>query len=82
MFKQAEVTDTHRREFAALQSTHARAARVTQRSPIGGTDREVAAEDNAWNAMVDYIEANELSYTELDPRGTDDPTDEDLRGQS
>lgn len=35
------------------------------------TDANYEAEDRAHDALIDYIEANGLNYTEHDPRGTD-----------
>lgn len=29
---------------------------------------QIAAEDTAWNALVDYCEAHDLNYTSYDPR--------------
>jgi hypothetical protein len=63
-------TDAQRVEFAALRGAHQQAQDIIDRSPIGGTDAQVIRENVTWNAMVDWIEDNDLNYSELDPRGT------------
>ena len=34
-----------------------------------GTDADDAAEQAAWDALIDFVEENGLDYTEHDPRG-------------
>lgn len=33
------------------------------------SDANVRAEQIAWDALVDFVEANDLNYTKYDPRG-------------
>lgn len=34
------------------------------------TDSDDYAEQRAWDALIDYVEANDLTYTDKDPRET------------
>lgn len=64
-----EIRDTveTRRLWAAWEAARGRRDRV-------GTDAADAAEQAAYDELVDYVEANDLNGTEYDPRG---PIDED-----
>lgn len=33
------------------------------------TDANIRAEQEAYDALVDYVDANDLTYTNMDPRG-------------
>ncbi len=76
-----EVPDSEaelHKEWHHLRSDHHLAAeRIDAAETV--TDAMADDEQEAWDALVDWVEANDLNYTQYDPRGTEDPTDEELR---
>lgn len=76
----AKITPALRAEHRELTAVWRKAADVLDRSPIGGTDHQIAAEEDAYEALCDWAEEHNLNYSELDIRGTEDPTDADDEG--
>jgi sensor domain CHASE-containing protein len=54
------------REVASLTAEWKAANHLRERR---ATDFNDAAEQVAWDALVDFVEAHDLTYTEHDPRG-------------
>ena len=54
-------------EYRALRAAHDRALRAYHNMPTP-TDTAAEAEQIAWDALIVYVEAHGLNYTEFDPR--------------
>jgi hypothetical protein len=67
-------------EWAKLDRARRVAQSVVDLSIIGGTERQCLAAEKAWDDLVDFVEENDLNYTKYDPRGEEDPSDEELKG--
>lgn len=59
-----------RKRWAALKAEWETAYGRSQRSP-NPTDRMITTEQSTWDALVDFVDENDLTYTELDPRGSE-----------
>lgn len=56
----------NRTEYRKLHSEWQAALTLKERR---GSDADELAEQDAYDALVDFVEENDLNYTEFDPRG-------------
>jgi hypothetical protein len=47
--------------------------RMSEAQTGAAIDRAAEEEQVAYDALIEYVEANGLNYSEWDPRGPDDP---------
>lgn len=68
-----------RTAYNDLKAAHAQARAAIESAVYGPTDREVLQEQDAYDALIDFVDAHKLTYTTLDPRGTLEEYEEAVR---
>jgi hypothetical protein len=62
------MTDEQIAEYVRLRTSWERACDARS---LNDSEKNDATEQATWDALIDYVEANDLNYTNLDPRQND-----------